>query len=182
MLPKNLGCVRHRTEIPFFTYKILRLSCLQLSETPSFRIHLLHHPEHLVWSPAIPASDPSSGSNRSAQTQNSIRHGFHQAQPLASETAHPHPANPEGGCYEIRTKFLPFNQICRKNVRFCFLQTVRFVWGSRLGMNQLPTTGSSGLLERLSPYIPDDLINSLFCAQIWSGQAAQFLCRAIVSS
>ncbi len=29
-------------------------------------------------------------------------------------------------------------------------------------MNQLPTTGTSDLLERLSPYIPDDLINSLF--------------------
>lgn len=29
-------------------------------------------------------------------------------------------------------------------------------------MNQLPKTGTSELLERLSPYIPDDLINSLF--------------------
>src|SRR5512133_3243874 len=29
-------------------------------------------------------------------------------------------------------------------------------------MNQLPTTGTCGLLERLSVYIPDDLINSLF--------------------
>lgn len=28
-------------------------------------------------------------------------------------------------------------------------------------MKPLPTTGTAGLLERLSPYIPDDLINSL---------------------
>ena len=29
-------------------------------------------------------------------------------------------------------------------------------------MNRLPRTGTAGLLERLSPHIPDDLINSLF--------------------
>jgi hypothetical protein len=29
-------------------------------------------------------------------------------------------------------------------------------------MKRLPTTGTTALLERLSPYIPDDLINSLF--------------------
>lgn len=28
-------------------------------------------------------------------------------------------------------------------------------------MKPLPTTGTGGLLERLSPYVPDDLINSL---------------------
>jgi hypothetical protein len=31
-------------------------------------------------------------------------------------------------------------------------------------MKALPTTGTAGLLERLSPYIPDDLINTL-CPQ-----------------
>src|SRR5512138_3697868 len=41
-------------------------------------------------------------------------------------------------------------------------------------MNQLPTTGSSGLLERLSPYIPDDLINSLFVTKSGPGRPRSF--------
>jgi hypothetical protein len=41
-------------------------------------------------------------------------------------------------------------------------------------MNRLPTTGTSGLLERLSPYIPDDLINSLFVSKSGPGRRRRF--------
>jgi len=40
--------------------------------------------------------------------------------------------HPYGGCYEIRSNSLGLSEICIENVSFCFLQTVRFVWGSRL--------------------------------------------------
>jgi len=41
-------------------------------------------------------------------------------------------------------------------------------------MHQLPTTGSSGLLERLSPCIPDDLINALFAPKSGPGRPRSF--------
>ena len=41
-------------------------------------------------------------------------------------------------------------------------------------MNPLPTTGTSGLLEKLSPYIPDDLINSLFVTHSGPGRRRRF--------
>src|SRR6185503_14970763 len=41
-------------------------------------------------------------------------------------------------------------------------------------MKRLPTTGTSALLERLSPYIPDDLINSLFSDRRGPGRRARF--------
>jgi hypothetical protein len=41
-------------------------------------------------------------------------------------------------------------------------------------MNQLPTTGTSGLLERLSPHIPDDLINGLFETHSGPGRPRRF--------
>jgi len=41
-------------------------------------------------------------------------------------------------------------------------------------MKQLPTTGSSDLLERLSPLIPDDLINSLFETNSGPGRPPRF--------
>lgn len=41
-------------------------------------------------------------------------------------------------------------------------------------MNQLPTTGTCGLLERLSVYIPDDLINSLFVTHSGPGRPRRF--------
>jgi hypothetical protein len=41
-------------------------------------------------------------------------------------------------------------------------------------MNQLPTTGSSGLLEKLSPHIPDDLINSLLKSKSGPGRPRSF--------
>lgn len=39
-------------------------------------------------------------------------------------------------------------------------------------MKLLPTTGSAALLERLSPHIPDDLINSLFMEKAGPGRPA----------
>jgi hypothetical protein len=41
-------------------------------------------------------------------------------------------------------------------------------------MNQLPKTGASALLERLSLHIPDDLINSLLTHQCGSGRRSRF--------
>jgi len=41
-------------------------------------------------------------------------------------------------------------------------------------MKRLPTTGTGGLLERLSPYIPDDLINTLWGRQLGAGRRAHF--------
>jgi hypothetical protein len=41
-------------------------------------------------------------------------------------------------------------------------------------MKQLPSTGTAALLERLSPCIPDDLINSLFIARRGSGRRRLF--------
>jgi len=41
-------------------------------------------------------------------------------------------------------------------------------------MNQLPPTGTAGLLERLSPHIPDDLINSLLLRPCGSGRRRLF--------
>ncbi len=41
-------------------------------------------------------------------------------------------------------------------------------------MKQLPTTGSSELLERLSPFVPDDLINSLLGAKSGPGRPRSF--------
>ena len=41
-------------------------------------------------------------------------------------------------------------------------------------MKQLPTTGSSDLLERLSPFIPDDLLNWLFGAKSGRGRPRSF--------
>lgn len=41
-------------------------------------------------------------------------------------------------------------------------------------MNQLPPTGTRGLLERLSPYVPDDLINSLFPQHSGPGRRSLF--------
>jgi len=41
-------------------------------------------------------------------------------------------------------------------------------------MNQLPKTGASALLERLSLYIPDDLINSLLTHQCGPGRRSRF--------
>ena len=39
-------------------------------------------------------------------------------------------------------------------------------------MNRLPPTGTAALLERLSPHIPDDLINSLFAEKAGPGRPA----------
>lgn len=39
-------------------------------------------------------------------------------------------------------------------------------------MKHLPPTGTAALLERLSPYIPDDLINSLFIEKAGPGRRA----------
>lgn len=41
-------------------------------------------------------------------------------------------------------------------------------------MKRLPTTGTRGLLERLSPYIPDDLINTLLSRRLGAGRRALF--------
>lgn len=41
-------------------------------------------------------------------------------------------------------------------------------------MKRLPTTGTAALLERLSPHIPDDLINSLWPRQSGSGRRQLF--------
>jgi hypothetical protein len=41
-------------------------------------------------------------------------------------------------------------------------------------MNRLPTTGTAGLLERLSPHVPDDLINSLFLQPTGPGRRDLF--------
>lgn len=41
-------------------------------------------------------------------------------------------------------------------------------------MNQLPTTGTSGLIEKLSPFIPDDLINSLCAPNPGPGRRRHF--------
>jgi|SRR6185436_16167245 len=41
-------------------------------------------------------------------------------------------------------------------------------------MNLLPTTGTAALLERLSPYVPDDFINSLFAMKSGPGRPAHF--------
>jgi len=41
-------------------------------------------------------------------------------------------------------------------------------------MKRLPTTGTGALLERLSPYIPDDLINSLWVQRPGPGRPAFF--------
>jgi hypothetical protein len=41
-------------------------------------------------------------------------------------------------------------------------------------MKRLPKTGTSGLLERLSPHIPDDLINTLWARQRGAGRRAHF--------
>jgi len=45
---------------------------------------------------------------------------------------------------------------------------------ANLGMKQLPQTGTSALLQRLSGYIPDDLINSLFACQYGPGRRPRF--------
>jgi hypothetical protein len=41
-------------------------------------------------------------------------------------------------------------------------------------MKRLPSTGTAALLELLSPYIPDDLINSLFVQRPGAGRPANF--------
>src|ERR1041385_8379621 len=41
-------------------------------------------------------------------------------------------------------------------------------------MNQLPKTGSAALLEMLSPYVPDDLINSLVATGPGPGRRSVF--------
>lgn len=41
-------------------------------------------------------------------------------------------------------------------------------------MKRLPPTGTAGLLERLSPHIPDDLINSLFVEASGPGRPSLF--------
>jgi hypothetical protein len=41
-------------------------------------------------------------------------------------------------------------------------------------MKRLPLTGTTGLLERLSPHIPDDLINSLFLQNSGPGRPGLF--------
>lgn len=41
-------------------------------------------------------------------------------------------------------------------------------------MNQLPKTGSAALLESLSPFVPDDLINSLLSQRPGSGRRRVF--------
>ena len=41
-------------------------------------------------------------------------------------------------------------------------------------MNRLPHTGTVALLEKLSPYIPDDLINSLLVARYGPGRPYHF--------
>ena len=41
-------------------------------------------------------------------------------------------------------------------------------------MKRLPPTGTAGLLERLSPHIPDDLINSLFLQRSGPGRRGLF--------
>jgi hypothetical protein len=41
-------------------------------------------------------------------------------------------------------------------------------------MNQLPKTGSAALLDRLSPHIPDDLINCLFTPKSGPGRRSSF--------
>lgn len=41
-------------------------------------------------------------------------------------------------------------------------------------MKRLPPTGTGGLLERLSPHIPDDLINSLFLPRSGPGRPSLF--------
>jgi hypothetical protein len=64
----------------------------------------------------------------------------------------------------------------------CFKKTWGFVFGRlvrffRVGswpMKPLPLTGTAALLDRLSPYIPDDLINSLFVARSGPGRRRLF--------
>jgi len=41
-------------------------------------------------------------------------------------------------------------------------------------MKQLPPTGTAALLEVISPYIPDDLINSLFAEKVGRGRPPLF--------
>jgi hypothetical protein len=41
-------------------------------------------------------------------------------------------------------------------------------------MKRLPPTGTAGLLERLSPHVPDDLINSLFVQSSGPGRPGLF--------
>jgi hypothetical protein len=41
-------------------------------------------------------------------------------------------------------------------------------------MKRLPPTGTAGLLERLSPHVPDDLINSLFRPHTGPGRPGHF--------
>src|SRR6266481_7205091 len=41
-------------------------------------------------------------------------------------------------------------------------------------MKQLPPTGTAALLEVISPYIPDDLINSLFAEKAGRGRPPLF--------
>jgi len=43
-------------------------------------------------------------------------------------------------------------------------------WIDQCSMKPLPTTGTAALLERLSPHVPDDLINSLWPRQSGSGR------------
>jgi len=41
-------------------------------------------------------------------------------------------------------------------------------------MKRLPPTGTAGLLERLSPHVPDDLVNSLFVQKSGPGRPEHF--------
>ena len=51
---------------------------------------------------------------------------------------------------------------------------VRIFWVDGCAMKPLPTTGTAALLERLSPHVPDDLINSLWPRQSGSGRRRLF--------
>jgi hypothetical protein len=46
-------------------------------------------------------------------------------------------------------------------------------------MNQLPVTGTTALLETLSPYIPDELINALCAPRYGPGRPSRFSCAQL---
>ena len=57
---------------------------------------------------------------------------------------------------------------------FVYPRQVGIFWIDRCAMKPLPTTGTAALLERLSPHIPDDLINLLWRRQSGSGRRRLF--------
>ena len=64
--------------------------------------------------------------------------------------------------------------MCGEFGGFYFWLTGKVLWGSHPVMKPLPVTGTSGLLERLSPHIPDDLINALCLQRSGPGRPEAF--------